>query len=225
MNPPQNSERRSTALRRCLDKALIWLCYRRYIKHLSSGEGRVSVDFSCQPITRIAALRWCRLWHLGLYGTKIEDWSIIRDIDFLGLNAGGTNFAEMELLRGKRLRWLELYDSPVASLDAIAGMPLSFLQIGRTKIRDFTPVETLPLEILLMEGTECHDISFLRSMNLEHFGFTFSPDTRGIDHLMVMSRLERVSTSPYDSFTPDEFIRRYRQGLPLDEAAAKYARN
>lgn len=207
-----------------MEMALLWVVYRGRYMHMHSHEGRVGIDFMYRPITDISPLRFCRLLHLGLYGTKITNWPVLRKLDFVELNVGGTDFSDTELLRGKPLRRLEMGGTPVTSLEPLRGMPLFLLQIGGTAVRDFSPVASLPLDVLLMHDCHCDDLSFLQGTNLQYFGFTFTPGTKGLEHLMAMSRLENISTSAYDSFTPDEFYRRHTRGLPLDEEARRYAK-
>jgi hypothetical protein len=223
MRTDQKPVLKSSIIRRWLDLALIFLTYRGRYMHLYCDKGRVTVEFSYRPIEHISVLRRCRLHHLGLYGTKVTDWSVLRAIDFVELNVGGTTFSDTEVLRGKHLQRLEMWGTPVTSLEPIRGMPLQLLQVGATSIRDFSPIASLPLDVLLMLQCECDDITFLRGMNLSDFGFTFTPRTVGIDHLMAMSRLRMIATSVYDVFTPAEFYHRYTTGQPLDEKAREIA--
>ncbi len=209
-------------LRQLFSFARIKFRYRREIKHLYLEAGRVSVDFSYSPLTDLRPLRGIPLHHLGLYGTAVADFSELARLDFRMLDLGGTSFADLSVLTGKPLTSLELYQTPVASLRGIETMPLSFLQIGATRVRDFSPLVGLPLNTLLMLYCEAEDLSFLSGLNLERFGFTFTPDTRGLEALRRMGTLRWVHTTEYDSFSIEEFWRRLENHLPLDEKRASF---
>jgi hypothetical protein len=220
--PPPNLLR-SSILRRHLEFLLLWLRYRGKYMHLYIHDGRVNIDFTYRKVMDIRILRYCRLLNLGLYGSPISDWSLLKELDFIELDVGDTSFSDPELLRGKPLRRLELGRTAVSALDALEGMPLFLLRLDGTRVRDFSLLRSMPLRILLMSDCECSDLGFLRGMRLEHFGFTFTPHVTGIEHLMNMDSLEMISTSPYDSFTPSDFFDRYSRGLPLNEMALHYA--
>lgn len=209
-------------LRQILALVRIQLAYGRQLKHLYPEAGRVSVDFTYSPLTDLRPLRGIALHQLGLYGTAVTDFTELKHLDFLQLNAGGTPFADLSVLQGKRLTSLELYRTPVASLRGIETMPLTFLQLGETRVRDFSPLADLPLHTLLMLYCEAGDLSFLAGLNLERFGFSFTPGTRGLEVLRGMTKLRRVHTTEYDSFSTEEFWHRIENRLPLDENRASF---
>lgn len=208
--------------RQILDWARIRLRCGGHFKHLYWEHDRVSVDFHYSPISELDALRGVALHYLGLYGTAVTDWSQLRALDFRALNVGGTTFDEIGVLDGKALIALELYQTSVRSLAGIQSLPLELLQIGGTQIRDFSLVARLPLRTLLMLNCQAEDLSFLAGLDLERFGCTFTPATRGLETLRGMRRLQWVHTTEHDSFSAAEFWHRFDHRLPLDEKLRSY---
>lgn len=211
-------------LRQVLCLVRVKLAYGQQIKHLYPEAGRVSVDFSYSPVTDLRPLRGIPLHHLGLYGTAINDWSELAQLDFCKLNVGGTSFTDLVLLAGKPLATLEPYQTMVASLRGVEAMPLTFLQMGATRIKDFSVVARLPLNTLMMLYCETDDLLFLAGLDLERFGFTFTHDTRRLEPLRRMKKLQWVHTTEYDSFSAAEFWERLDQHLPLDEKRTGFQR-
>jgi hypothetical protein len=191
--------------------------------HFDEEAQRVGISFNRAKRVNLLLLRWFPISWLDLYGGSVDNWAVLKHLDFTRLNVGETQFSDMELLRGKPLTSLELWDTPVATLEPIRGMPLEILQIGRTRITNFEALRSLPLNWLFMFDCECDDLSFLAGMDLEYFAFTVPPETESIEPLLAMARLQRISTSPRDSFTPDEFSLRFREKLTFTERADQMA--
>jgi Leucine-rich repeat (LRR) protein len=167
-------------------------------------------------------LKGLRLHNLGLFGTSVKQWRDLAELDFCELDVGSTSFNSLTHIVGKPLTKLELFNTSVSSIQETKGMPLRHLQIGKTKIRDFSPLSNLPLDSLYMLNCDADNLSFLYGLDLTQFGFTFSYETKGVEHLRRMRRLKAIFTTEHDFFSPDEFWQRFEKRLPLNEGGFEH---
>ncbi len=119
-----------------------------------------------------AELSWLRglphttLTTLLLAGVPAQDFSPLAACTALtGLDLSRTDFADLEVIRGRKLIYLLLNNTRVTDLSPLAGMPLETLQLGNTAVTDLTPLLSCPsLQHLVLPETVRDSAAALKAL-------------------------------------------------------------
>jgi hypothetical protein len=113
------------------------------------------------------------LRQLDLWSIPATDFSPVAACTNLrAFDAANTSFADMEVLRGSRLRIAQLSSSKITNISVLAGMPLERVTLGDTAVTDPTPLlQCRTLNDLVLPRV-ASNVNVLRSLpNLERISF------------------------------------------------------
>jgi hypothetical protein len=109
------------------------------------------------------------------------------------LQAGGTEVADLEPLRGMPLVNLWIYDTKVTDLRPLEGMPITRLHLSGTKVKDLSALRGMQLTFLRTHGcSELTDLSPLADCK-ELNNVTLPPNAGNIEFLRTLPNLSRLS--------------------------------
>lgn len=124
-----------------------------------------SPDTFWEPTT--SAPQFWKTWDDQPWGRAMEAAGIkyYSEQDAKGLwtvSIASHDFSDCSLLKGARIKVLNLNDTAVTDLKPLAGLPLTELNLDRTPVSDISPLGSLALKSLSLRDTQVTDLSILR---------------------------------------------------------------
>jgi hypothetical protein len=127
------------------------------------------LDIRETPVRDLAALRAPKLsgslQRLYLWKTSITDFSPLAACTKLEeLDASATALVDLSIVRGRKLRAIQLIDTKVSDIAALAGMPLNFVTLNGSAVTDLSPLLQCPTlqQLVLPEGAR--NVDALRAL-------------------------------------------------------------
>jgi Leucine-rich repeat (LRR) protein len=121
----------------------------------------------CGKIQDVAPLAGMPMTSLNLFGcTKLSDLTPLAGMPLTSLDIGGTQVADLSILKGMKLTKFLCHKTPVSDLAPLAGMPLTSLNVfGCPQLHDLAPLKGMNLtEIRLSPGNFTKDnVEILRA--------------------------------------------------------------
>jgi serine/threonine protein kinase len=164
------------------------------------------------PVRALPGLK--KLWCKGSTNTRANfaDLSPLLGLQLTCLDCSNSEVLDISPLRGMPLTWLGCTETLVADLSPLEGMPLAELWAGSSPVSDLSPLSKMPLRQLACDRTNVSDLSPLEGMALEKIFFTCADIDKGIEAIRAMKSLVVIGTSAGQSFSADEFWKKYDAG-------------
>ena len=133
------------------------------------GFALTRLDIRQTLVTDLTALRAPALSgslrDLRLYDTKVTDFSPLTACTNLEvLDASSTALADLSLLRGRKLRSIQLIRTKVTDISVLAGMPLTRVTLADTAVSDLRPLLQCPTLNELVLPVGARDVKALRAL-------------------------------------------------------------
>jgi Leucine-rich repeat (LRR) protein len=116
-----------------------------------------------------------RLKHLAVSGDRpLKDRLSLADTGRLKFDLSGTAVADLSVLKGMPLGWLNLFGcSRVSDLSPLRGLPLRTLDLGVTGASDLSPLREVPKLVYLdLTATKVVDLTPVQGLQLKHLNLT-----------------------------------------------------
>jgi serine/threonine protein kinase/Leucine-rich repeat (LRR) protein len=105
-------------------------------------------------------------WGRALEAARIKYYSEQDAKGMWTVTIASPDFSDTSLLKGARIKVLNLNDTAVTDLKPLAGLPLTELALDRTPVSDISPLGGLALKGLSLRDTQVTDLSVLREKPL-----------------------------------------------------------